>query len=381
MVIKEGKNNKREDDKDYIDRENQVYTQQMRLQDAKKNKRDEFYTGLDDINRELNYYVDKLKNKIIFCNCDDPDFSNFYKFFRLKFDTFKIKKLITTHYSKKGKSYKLEIDKNNIKDEDGLYIPNKIKLKGNGDFRSEECIELLRESDIVITNPPFSLFREYVNQLIEYDKKFLIIGHQTHVGCKGIFPLIKKNKMWLGYGFKGDAGYFINKHYEDYAAASNHKEGMIRVSGVQWFTNLENKIRNNDLKLSLSYKENKEKYSQYVNYDAINVDITNHIPYDYEGVMGVPISFIKKFNPDQFEIVSLGIVGSCNFKNNYKSEIYRDGIATGKFTMNCKGCLYYKHDKEIHKKIPKYRNIENNDFYIAPYARILIKNKKVIKNE
>lgn len=176
-------------------------------------------------------------------------------------------------------------------------------LKGDGDFRSQECVELLKEADIVVTNPPFSLFREYVAQLVQYDKKFIIIGHNNAITYKEIFPLLKDNRMWLGYGFKGDAAHFINRHYEDYATASDHKEGMIRVSGVTWFTNISIPKRQEELLLYKHYSP--EEYPKYDNYDAINVDKTAEIPCDYDGVMGVPVTFMSKYNPEQFEIVGM----------------------------------------------------------------------------
>jgi len=196
----------------------------------------------------------------------------------------------------------------------------KTTLSQNGDFRSPECIEILEEADIVVTNPPFSLFREYVAQLNEYDKRFIIIGHQNSITYKEIFPLLKENKMWLGYGFRGGAGHFINKHYEDYATAGDHKEGMIRVSGVNWFTNLEIKKRHEDIILYKTYKET--DYPKYDNYNAINVDKVKEIPMDYEGYIGVPITFMDKYNPEQFEIVKfrkgnddkdLSINGKCPY--------------------------------------------------------------------
>jgi hypothetical protein len=182
----------------------------------------------------------------------------------------------------------------------------KTPLKQNGDFRSDEAIEILKTADIVVTNPPFSLFREYVAQLVEYDKKFVIIGNQNAITYKEIFKLIKDNKIWLGYGFNGGAAHFINKYYVDYATASNHKDGMIRVSGVTWFTNLEIQKRHEDLILYKFYNE--AEYPKYDNYDAINVDKTKDIPCDYDGAMGVPITFLDKYNPEQFEI--LGNLGS-----------------------------------------------------------------------
>jgi hypothetical protein len=174
-------------------------------------------------------------------------------------------------------------------------------LEDNGDFRSEECVALLKQADIVVTNPPFSLFRDYVAQLVDHGKKFLIVGHQNAITYRECFKIIKENKMWLGFGFRGGAAHFINKHYKDYASASDHKDGMIRVSGVQWFTNLDHDKRHEDLLLDKKYTP--KEYPKYDNYDAINVDKTKDIPIDYEGVMGVPITFLDKFNPNQFEII------------------------------------------------------------------------------
>jgi hypothetical protein len=193
-------------------------------------------------------------------------------------------------------------------DKNGNSVPdaNEIgvqPLQGDGDFRSPESIELLKQSDIVVTNPPFSLFREYVAQLIECNKKFIIVGHQNAITYKDIFKLIKENKLWLGYGFKGGAGHFINTQYEDYASAGDHKEGMIRVSGVHWFTNLDIDKRHEDLILHKKYTP--EEYPKYDNYNAINVDKTKDIPVDYAGVMGVPITYLDKYNPEQFEIQGL----------------------------------------------------------------------------
>lgn len=272
------------------------------LKKAKSSKKDEFYTQLSDIERELWHYKEHFKDKVIFCNCDDPVESNFYFYFAQNFEFLGIKKLISTHFEREKLSYKLEIisDINNdgkINKLDTIKTP----LKQNGDFRSPECIEILKEADIIITNPPFSLFREYVAQLIEYNKKFIIIGHQNAITYKDIFKLIKENKLWLGYWFKWWAAHFINKHYEDYATAWNHQDWMIRVSGVNWFTNLEIQKRHEDLILYKTY--NKEEYPKYDNYDAINVGVTKNIPMDYKGVIGVPITFMDKYNPDQFEIV------------------------------------------------------------------------------
>lgn len=343
---------------------------------AKKNKKDEFYTQLTDIEKELNHYKEHFKNKVVFCNCDDPKESNFFKYFALNFKYLQLKRLVATHYNEGGKSYKLEIIEDINKDgkinlDDAITTP----LKGNGDFRSEECIKILEESDIVVTNPPFSLFREYIAQLIEYNKKFVIVGHQNAISYKEIFQLIKENKIWLGYGFKGGAGHFINKFYEDYASASDRKEGMIRVSGVHWFTNLEIKKRYEDLILYKKY--NQENYPKYDNFDAINVDVTKEIPIDYAGYMGVPITFMDKHNPDQFEIIALGIVGSIDFTCNKKMEIInKQGELTGKYTFNAKGTLYKKYNPKI-DKTPSFKDCETGELYKSIYARIIIKNKRI----
>ena len=174
------------------------------------------------------------------------------------------------------------------------------RLKQHGDFRSPECIELLKEADIVVTNPPFSLFREYLAQLVKYDKKFLIVGHQNAITYKEVFPLIKENRIWLGYGFRGNAAHFKSP-YEDVATAGDHREGMIRVSGVNWFTNLDHSKRHEELDLVCHYSP--EDYPPYDNYDAIEVGKTSDIPCDFNGIMGVPITFLDKYNPEQFEIL------------------------------------------------------------------------------
>ena len=173
-------------------------------------------------------------------------------------------------------------------------------LEGDGDFRSAECVEILKQADVVVTNPPFSLFREYVAQLVKYEKKFLIIGHQNAITYREIFPLLRNNKMWPGFGFRGNAAHFYSR-YKDTATASEHRQGMIRVSGVMWFTNLDVAKRHDRLPLYKKYDVN--DFPKYDNYNAINVDKTSDIPYDYDGIMGVPITFMDKYNPEQFEII------------------------------------------------------------------------------
>lgn len=330
-----------------------------KLRKAKQDKKDEFYTQLSDIEKELKHYKEHFRGKIIFCNCDDPEYSNFWKYFELNFTNLGLKKLISTHYEREKPSYKLEItgDINNDGKINHLDIV-KTRLKQNGDFRSPECVEILNEADIVVTNPPFSLFREYVAQLIDYKKKFIIIGHQNAIGYREIFKLIKNSSLWLGYGFKGGAAHFINFHYEDYATASNHKDGMIRVSGVHWFTNLDIKKRHESLILYRQYNEN--DYPKYANFDAINVDKTSDIPMDYDGIMGVPVTFMDKYNPEQFEIVGLGISNSgleagvqpyTPEHRRYRKEIQGRGAVDGDLYM-----------------------IENGVIKV-PYTRILIKRR------
>ena len=288
---------------------------------AKRNKKDEFYTQLSDIENELRHYKKHFKGKVVYCNCDDPRVSNFFHYFSYSFERLGLKKLIATCYKNQNADLFSQNDSEKAiyleytGDKNGNRIPDPeeigIKqLKGDGDFRSKESIELLKEADIVVTNPPFSLFREYVSQLIEYDKKFVIVGHQNAISYKEIFKLIKDNKVWLGYGFKGGAGHFINKHYEDYATATDRKEGMIRVSGVHWFTNLDISKRHENLILYKTYNE--EEYPTYDNYDAINVGKTKEIPIDFKGVMGVPITYLDKYSPDQFEILGLSASAGYN---------------------------------------------------------------------
>ena len=281
------------------------------LNQAKNAKKDEFYTQLVDIENELRHYKDHFKGKTVLCNCDDPRISNFFHYFSYNFERLGLKKLITTCYKNQERDLFSQNDSERAiwleyeGDKNGNRVPDPDEIginyfEGDGDFRSRECIELLKQADIVVTNPPFSLFREYVAQLFKYDKKFVIVGHQNAIHYKECFQLIKENKMWLGYGFKGGAGHFISK-YEDVASAGDHKVGMIRVSGVNWFTNLEIPKHLEPIVLWKTY--NKEDYPKYDNYDAINVDATNDIPCDYEGVMGVPITFMDKYCPEQFEII------------------------------------------------------------------------------
>ena len=319
------------------------------LNSAAKAKKDEFYTQLGDIENELSHYRKHFDGKIVLCNCDDPFESQFFFYFAMNFNFLKLKKLIVTSYTGSPvqgdlfdpvddakPAYNVQInriDKDPLdwqgvtemmyelkaalgKNKSATVNGNTLSLltgDGNfcaGDFRSKECVQFLWQADIVVTNPPFSLFREYVKQLVDNDKKFIIIGNQNAITYKEIFPLIMQNKIWLGYGFRGNVGFF-NSHYEDTATASEHREGMIRVSGVNWFTNLDIDKRNRPYDLVGSYKDNPEMYPRYDNYDAIEVSKTADIPEDYFGVMGVPITFLDKYCPAQFEI--LGIANSARW--------------------------------------------------------------------
>lgn len=276
------------------------------LLNAKRAKKDEFYTMLTDIEKEMVHYRDYFKDKVIFCNCDDARESNFFKFFANNFELLKIKKLITTGYKEDGHGVVLEY--NGDIDGDFMVGDDEVKvteLKGNGDFRSEECIEYLKQADIVVTNPPFSLFREYVKQLMDYGKKFIILGNMNAVTGKEIFPYFKENKLWLGETIhSGDRQFYVPEDYPLEAATCGYdKYGkrFIRVKGVRWFTNIPIKRRFERIDFYRTYKP--ELYPKYDNYDAIEVSKVCDIPMDYKGVMGVPITFLDKYNPDQFQIV------------------------------------------------------------------------------
>ena len=302
------------------------------LETAKKQKKDEFYTQLSDIERELRHYEHHFKGKTVLCNCDDPRISNFFHYFSHKFEDLGLKRLITTCYKNQDRDLFSEntceqaIWLEYTGDKNGNRIPDPeeigIKpLKGDGDFRSEECIELLKQADIVVTNPPFSLFREYVAQLIKYEKKFLIIGNVNAITYKETFSLFASNKCWLGASIhSGDREFGVPEDYPLYASGCRtDEEGnkFIRVKGVRWFTNLDYSKRHEELVLYRKY--NPDDYPKYDNYDAIEVGKTADIPEDYEGVMGVPITFMDKYCPEQFEIL-----GMCENEDLYglKTRVY-----------------------------------------------------------
>ena len=287
------------------------------LHNAKRAKNDEFYTQLSDIEKEMRHYKEFFKGKVVYCNCDDARESNFFKYFTLNFEHLGLKKLITTGYKAEGKGVVLiyEGDKNgNRMVEDSEIIVR--ELEGNGDFRSAECIEFLKEADVVVTNPPFSLFREYVAQLMEYGKKFLIIGNKNAITYKEIFPYIKSNELWLGI-----------TNPDEYRLPNG--EITQSVKGLcRWFTNIFHNRRNTELDLFRRYSV--EDYPKYDNYDAIEVSRVENIPMDYEGVMGVPITFLDKYCPTQFEIVGWSRHNDLDMDGGYWLGGCNDATINGK---------------------------------------------------
>ena len=361
------------------------------LTQAKRQKRDEFYTQLSDVEKELRHYKAHFEGKVVYCNCDDPYESNFFKYFAANFNALRLKRLITTSYAgspvcgeqlslddiegldrqrqtERAVAYKTDI--RGVADLDGdggiglsdvkhllRYDPNTSEhLKGNGDFRDDECIELLEQCDIVVTNPPFSLFREYLAQLIEHDKQFLILGQQNAITYKEVFPLIKDGTVWLGVNNGGDKWFQVPDHYENAAAGHSKWENGVKyhkLRSVNWFTNLDHQKRYE--KLILYKKHTPEEYPKYDNYDAIEVSRVAEIPADYEGAMGVPISFLDKFNPHQFQI--LGITDRDN-NSGLKTKEYTLGDAPNPNDLNRRGAITV------------------GDNLKSTYARILIKASK-----
>lgn len=305
------------------------------LQKAKKMKSDEFYTLLPDIESELQHYKNHFQDKVVYCNCDDPRISNFYRYFAENFHSLGLKSLIASCY--RESHYDLFNAELNEKacyyiyngGESDIVIPSDddvMYFNGDGDFRSKESIELLLKADIVVTNPPFSLFREYVAQLVKYEKKFLIIGNINAITYKEIFSLIKNNKVWLGVNMgRGISGFIVPEHYELYGTETRIDDignRIISPNNCLWLTNMDNAIRNEEIVLTKRYADNELAYPRYDNYDGINVDKTQDIPMDYAGYMGVPITFLHKFNPKQFEIIKfrkgdddkdLSINGKCPY--------------------------------------------------------------------
>lgn len=371
------------------------------LLNAKKAKNDEFYTQLPDIENELKHYKEHFKNKVVFCNCDDPFESNFFKYFAMNFNALGLKKLIATSYAsspivgselnnyidsdtelliQNKKAYKVIMselkDTNGDGREDLFDVQELIKhriryLKGDGDFRSDESIELLKQADIVVTNPPFSLFREYVSLLMDHKKKFVIIGSQNAIAYKEIFPLIKNNQLWLGWK-AGDMAFKVPHYYppRDTRYWEDKKGQKWRSLGnICWFTNLD--IAKRHEKLELYKKYNSEDYPKYFNYDGIDVDKVDSIPEDYDGVMGVPITFLDKFNPDQFEIIGMGSDVPKTLEHvAYKKE--------NKIVYEKDGEIYWQTEYSVQeRKLGNSLRIEKNGLPDkAPFNRILIRRRK-----
>jgi hypothetical protein len=352
----------------------------INLRKASKAKKDEFYTQLIDIEKELKHYKEQLRGKIVYCNCDDPFESNFFKYFAANFNALGLKKLITTSYVNSpivggqlplfeveglkpegNEPFRIEI--NEVKDLDANGSVNLTDvelllkrdanvakpLKENGDFRSKECVELLKEADIIVTNPPFSLFREYIAQLVEYDKKFLIIGNLNAITYKEVFKLIKNNKIWLGYN-NGAKTYQVPDSYEQnniYVGEDGKKYAKMGNTG--WYTNLDISKRHETLILYKKY--NSEEYPKYFNYDAIEVSKVSDIPMDYDRAMGVPVSFLSKYNPEQFEII-----GSSRELGKPMKEIAKKGTYV--------------------QGGPRFYLSNNNQTYRRLFDRLVIKKKK-----
>ncbi|MCC7543695.1 adenine-specific methyltransferase EcoRI family protein [bacterium] len=402
------------------------------LTSAKNAKNDEFYTRYEDISKEVEAYLDfdpdAFKGKVVYCNCDDPFESNFFRYFALNFKKLGLKQLITTSYkpspvantqlglfgddktvaTSKGRpkvtANKFIINEVSDFDEDGSFnlqdVAEQLKanknnewspLEGEGDFRSPECVDLLKQSDIVVTNPPFSLFREYVKQLVDHKKKFVIIGNMNAITYKEIFPLIEDDKMWLGNGFHAGNAYFFTPNAREYASGVyDEKTGLVKFRNVCWFTNMDHGRRHQPLPLmtmsdNLKYSKHKEikgkkAYEKYDNYDAIEVPFTDSIPDDYDGVMGVPISFLDKYSPEQFEIVGL-TSGRDEFKvgpsKKYQNpqQHNKDGSLTNGSKTNTRATI-------LLDKVPDgiYYTADNADGpLMIVYARILIKHRKAKK--
>ena len=267
------------------------------LHNAKAMKNDEFYTMLSDIEDELKHYKDFFKGKIVYCNCDDARESNFFKYFVLNFETLGLKKLIATGYKKYERGVVFIYDGSKKIDIENIVVDY---LNGNGDFRSDECVEFLKEADVVVTNPPFSLFRLFVTLLMEYGKKFLILGNQNAITYKEVFPHIKNNELWLGVNSNKVMEFSMPLSYEKYdRIEGDRKYG--KVPAISWFTNIPHDKRSEEILLNKEY--NPENYKKYDNYNAIEVSKVSDIPINYDGIMGVPITFLGKYNPNQFEII------------------------------------------------------------------------------
>jgi hypothetical protein len=382
---------------------------------AKKGKKDEFYTQWVDIEREMNAYLefdpDVFRGKTILLPCDDPEWSYFTKYFAHHFTDFGLKRLISTSYAPNSNAGGAFYAPTLFETENAAYDPTKSMeqgrvftltaddvsgdgrididdlawhyLDGDGDFRSAEVTALRDEADIIITNPPFSLFREFVAWLMAGDARFSVIGHQNAITYKEIFPLIRRNEIWLGKGFKGNASHF-GSPYEDVAVASDRQEGMIRVSGVMWFTNIDHGRRHEPLQLmteadNVKFSKHREVcgvgYLGYYNFDAIEVPFTDAIPSDHDGIMGVPITFLAKHNPDQFEI--LGITKTWDDDAGLKTMVFPTQTQISKTGARSKvGKLNDGAAIKV-EAAPDATHYEvDGELFIQPYARILIRRRK-----
>lgn len=363
---------------------------------AKRAKNDEFYTQLTDIEKELRHYREHFRGKTVLCNCDDPFESNFFKFFVLNFKRLELKKLIATCYEGsavaeyrdgKAKPYKAVVttvrdttgdggvDMEDVRNLFELGENELVELEGNGDFRSEECLALLDEADIVVTNPPFSLFREYVAVLMEHEKKFIIMGNINAVTYKEFFPLIKDGLVWPGASFNKTMEFILPDDYQkwNYRMADGRKVG--KVPTIAWYTNLDIKKRHEELILVKKHAGHEDEYPTYDNYDAINVDKVTDIPFDFAGVMGVPITFLDRYSPDQFEIVGYTAkdmgVECLKFYQDLEQSM------NGKpFIRNMKSARFSPMISVTERPVKTCYRASNADGYLLKtYGRVLIRNK------
>lgn len=340
------------------------------LRQAKENKKDEFYTRLEDIEKEISEHMDyvrQFQGKTVLCNCDDPEWSNFFTFFKNHFNQLGIKKLITTHYNKDGSpSYKIEWSGERLNGDTINMITT--PLKGDGDFRSPECIELLKEVDIVVTNPPFSLFREYVAQLIKYGKKFIIIGNNNAIAYKEIFPLLKEGKIVLGYNSNKTCAFRVGEDYRyDKELTKEINDGYHygKVPAISWFTNFELDKSHEPLILNKNYKGNENNYPQYANFNAIEVNKISQIPKDYYGLMGVPITYMGQHCADQFEIMGMG---SGALSKELGAIPYSE-LLTGKALQKM---------RDLRPNYGAVYLLDKNGMPKLPYNRIIIRRKKTV---
>lgn len=352
------------------------------LSTAKRNKQDEFYTQLVDVEKELRHYRNHFKDKVVYCNCDDPNVSAFSEYFTKNFDFLGLKKLITTCYksqemdlfsqSDSGKAIKLEYAggaPNSLPTPDDIGV---TPLNGDGDFRSEECIEIFKEADIVVTNPPFSLFREYVALLIEHGMQFVVLGNQGAITYKEIFPLIKENQLWLGVQ-NGDMAFKVPDHYQPRKTRywlDESGQKWRSFGNMCWYTNLDHRRRHEEIILVQSFNTNEEAYASYDNYDAIDVSKVQDIPSDYNGAMGVPITFLNKYNPNQFEIIGIAKTWFGAAIKTYPKQIQVDKNGNKKGVSKLNDAPAIKLDTP---PIGKTYYIVDNNYYEATYVRILVR--------